>query len=372
MLLNLTSSVRHLDHSVAGSAAFQASLRLCNTASKSCHLRVYNLPVSGTWASACDTLGDLIGSAGAGVEVEHFWYWVSDASGQPGSEAVVPMYDDVYCGGNPIEYDTSTHGAFQATRNPSTGARSWALHKMHAVRSVRVTALGAYQDNATSVGVKLVVFPLYNLDAQLKTWDEFTCDKGGYHDVWLPSGQGWPGTCASPIDRVYCISRTPSDSNWGAVDDWPTYGFDFADNWELPCGCVTRGCPGGCKQNFLGRFPMGSATINTYTSSWTGHAPCTDPRTSDPFAPLPAGTCIVVKLYEQSCPNVTRGNISSWRTVTPTYTLRQLGRAGCVNSGGPSMPGSACSNPTGSASGPWPQPIRCAWARVVDGEECEG
>ena len=65
------------------------------------------------------------------------------------------------------------------------GASGWYLQAAHAVRSVRVTALGAYDKGATSVGVKLVLWPLYNLNAQLGFMDEYTCDKsdGGFYDV---------------------------------------------------------------------------------------------------------------------------------------------------------------------------------------------
>ena len=247
---NFSAGTATPSYSYDPSGYFQASLRLCDSQQTTCNTRIYELPVSGTWASACDTLGDIQSTIIGGVSVQPFWYWVSDSSGQLGNEVEVTLYEDIYCGGNPVEYSQSYQGRFQATMDYDSGDPGWWLKVSHIVRSVRVTAVGQYNKGATKIGVKLVVFPLYNLDRQLGFMDEYDCvpGTGGYCDVGLESDtqHTWPSACASPIDRIYCIDRSPSDSNWGKLDDWPRYGFDFADNWQVP-------------KAFKGRYPMGSA-----------------------------------------------------------------------------------------------------------------
>lgn len=335
---------------------FAASLRLCSADSNECHDRVYpHVPVEGTWASTCDTLGNIeTPSFASGVKVDRFWFWVS-AGQQNGSRVEVTLYSGAYCTGLPIEFNDSHQGRFLATQIPDSGSPGWALDGA-TVRSARVTAFGDYDAGARKVGVKLVVFPLLDMDESLGTMDEYTCAADRFHDIGLgnDSRHKWPSRCASPIDRVYCIDREPGPNAWGAVDDWPTYGFDFADNWDIP-------------KAFNGTFPIGSVFMDRYTSSWTGHAPCTDPHAFDPFEPLPRGTCVVTKLYEKSCKEVAI-SIAAWSTATPQYIVRQGGVLSCLNA---ASGGSLCSDPPDGAGYLW-QPIRCAWTRVVDGDDCSG
>lgn len=264
---------------------FEASLRLCTTDMFECYNRVYSLPVQPVWASACDTLGDVQHTFDQGVPVGKLWYWVS-AGDQNGAGVELTLYSEQYCGGNPVEFNTSYQGRFSATQDPEKGDRGWLLQRSVNVMSVRATAVGTYTRGARQLGVKLVVFPRCDMDHDLHTVDEFTCVGDGYRDVGLGGDHHhkWPSDCASPIDRVYCLDPTPSGSNWGAVDDWPTYGFDFADNWN-----VTK--------PFKGTFPMGSAFSVRYTSSWTGHAPCTDPSR---FGSL-LGNCLSMTPLFVSC-----------------------------------------------------------------------
>lgn len=267
------------------------------------------------------------------------------------------MYPDTYCGGLPFEWDAPYQGVFLATQNPNNGDAGWKFENLNLVRSVRVTAEGTMQDRGDMIGVKLVVWPLYNMDAQLGFLDEFTCQTGTdeYHDVGLTVSSTpdfkttWPSACASPIDRVYCIERTLG--NWGAVDDWPSYGFDFADNWDIP-------------KAFEGTFPMGSIFVDRYYSSWTVAAPCRDYTTQDTFAALPTGACVVTKMYTEPCTTVAT-SLDQWVTSQPQLVLNNMG--GCTNADG-----TQCQVGALSQGGVWPLPLRCAWTRVVDDGSCGG
>lgn len=194
---------------------FEASLRLCTTDMFECHNRVYSLPVQPVWASACDTLGDVQHAFDQGVPVGKFWYWVSEGD-QNGAGVELTLYSEQYCGGNPVEFNTSYQGRFSATEDPEKGDRGWLLQRSVDVMSVRATAVGTYTKDARQLGVKLVVFPRFDMDRDLHTVDEFTCVGDGYRDVGLGGDRHhkWPSDCASPIDRVYCLDPTPSGSNW--------------------------------------------------------------------------------------------------------------------------------------------------------------
>ena len=69
--------------------------------------------------------------------MQPFWFWVSDSSGQLGNEVEVTLYEDIYCGGNPVEYSQSYQGRFQATMDYDSGDPGWWLKASHIVRSVR-------------------------------------------------------------------------------------------------------------------------------------------------------------------------------------------------------------------------------------------
>jgi hypothetical protein len=271
----------------------------------------------------------------------------------------VTLYAEPYCEGPQFEWDTDYLGEFDATMNPYQGDSGWKLNAPQQVRSARISATGSLIDRGDMVGVKVVLFPMLGMDAQLQTLLEFTCDAsapGEYFDVGLTTSDDpdlqttWPSRCASPIDRIYCVERKLN--GWGAVDDLPTYGFSFA------------GDPSAAKA-FEGTFPMGSALVDRYYSSWAAQPPCRDAEEYGTFDALPAGACVVAKLYTEPCTTVAT-SLDAWDTSFPAFTLTNMGR--CVN-----IDGSLCSllDVEGGLDAQWlPTPIRCVWTRVVDGPEC--
>lgn len=333
---------------------FISWIQLCDDAAN-CATRKYGLPVD-EWAANCDTLGGAqVGLEG--LNVSTFWSWIESGTTQLPENVDLIMYEDTYCGGKPVMADTPWYGAYTATQDATAGDKGWAFPVQHTVRSVRVTAVGQLVDRGDMIGVKLVLWPLYNENLQLGFLDEFDCvsQDGGYYDVGLPVADPadlvstWPSACASPIDRVYCIERSVDE--WGAVDDWPTYGFDFADNWDIT-------------KPFQGVYPMGSALSNRYYSSWTSEPPCRNYETQDPLVDLPTGSCIVTKLYTDPCTTVAT-SLDQWTAVTPQIVLNSMGH--CTNADGTSC----VLDKQTESNGTWPLPIRCAWTRVVT-SECGG
>jgi len=327
-------------------------MKLCDRNQANCANLETVIPEN-EWSSHCDSFSEF-GSS----EVQWFWAWIDDKTSQSAAQVKVMLYAEPYCDGPQVEWESSWQGEYDATMNPNTGDNGWMLAAPQQVRSVRISATGSLIDRGDMVGVKIVLFPLLGMDAQLNTLFEFTCDAsatGEYHDVGLATSDDpdfqttWPSTCASPIDRVYCIERKLN--GWGAVDDFPTYGFSFAGDHSVA-------------DAFEGTFPMGSAFIDRYYTSWEAQAPCRDPNTYETFDPLPKGACVVAKLYTKPCTTVAT-SLDDWDTSVPEFTLGSMGK--CVN-----IDGSLCSlGVRGGLEAQWaPTPIRCVWTRVVDGPDC--
>jgi hypothetical protein len=133
------------------SGTFEASLRMCSADLSECHDRVYNLPEQPTWASTCDTLGDVQHSFDKGVSVGRMWYWVS-AGDQNGAGVELTLYPEQYCGGNPVEFNTSFQGRFRATQDPSRGDPGWLLPRPQRVMSVRDRRRSIQQGLPTAPG----------------------------------------------------------------------------------------------------------------------------------------------------------------------------------------------------------------------------
>jgi len=338
----------------AASTYFDAHMKLCDQSQANCVARTASSLPQDEWSDHCDSFSEF-GSS----EVQWFWAWIDgNNSTQDATRVKVTLYAEPYCEGPQFEWDTGYQGEFDATMNPYMGASGWKLAAPQQVRSVRVSATGSLNDRGDMVGVKVVLFPLFDLDAQLKTLFEFTCDAtvpGEYFDVGLATSDDpdfqttWPSTCASPIDRVYCIER--KIGGWGAVDDLPENGFSFAGD--------STGA-----EAFEGTFPTRSAYVDRYYSSWEGQAPCRDPDTYGTFDALPVGTCVVTKLYTKPCTSVAT-SLSDWDTTISEFTLTNMGK--CVN-----IDGSLCRlQGEGRLDTQLePTPIRCIWSRVVDGPEC--
>jgi len=309
-------------------------LQLCDCDGQQCQERYWELPAD-DWASTCDTLGDIGGDAAVCL-----FRFTAETS----ALVQLMLYTDIYCTGDAVEAASPWAGQFNANEHEGW----YRLQQPQRVRSVRPTVVvsgaalssAARSGQALSVGVKMVMWPLYDQDAQVGTPDEFDCAVSNPGVNVNVNGNFWPQDCVSPVDRVWCVAvdaEPNSAEDWGSVDHLD--GLDFADNTQqarLFDGDTGSG------------FPMGSVMVNKYTSSWTGHAACSP----DPNAMPPAGRCVVTKLYGITCGELTGCdsdcNLGAWDSGRELYTLRE---GDSINSGG--------------GDGPWPVAIRCAWTRVV-------
>jgi len=339
------------------------TLLMCDCNGVDCKERYWELP-SKSWASTCDTLGDLSGSA----EVCKFRFTASTSA-----TVELAFFTDVYCMGDAVEAGYAWQGRFHANDNDgwyklqvpkwvksirptvvvdgssvlAASGSSWMPQGATDVAPQVVVAGGGAAVAAAAataavrqVGVKMVMWPLYDQDAQIGTADEFDCAQGNPGVNVNANGRAWPQDCVSPVDRVWCVAvnaQPNTAEDWGSLDHLES--LDFADN--LQQAAAFNGDSGS-------GYPMGSVLVNKYTSSWTGHAACS----SNPSEGLPAGKCVVTKLYGIRCNELTgceaNCNLNSWYSGRELYTLHEGQR---INSGG--------------ASGPWPVRIRCAWTRVV-------
>jgi len=347
---------------LSGSISVATTLLMCNCDGQNCKERYWELPAD-DWASTCDTLGDLGGSA----EVCKFKLTAATSK-----VVKVAFFTDVYCTGDAVEaqyawqgqFNANEHGGWYTLQSPGTVrsvrptvmisraasmvASSAVMSSIDAGAAAALSAelfsasqLDSGSAGSRQVGVKMVMWPLYNQDAQIGTADEFDCMQGNPGVNMNVNGGGWPQDCVSPVDRVWCVAvhAAPGTAeDWGSLDH--LQGLDFADNKQQ-----SRAFDGDSGSG----YPMGSVLVNKYTSSWTGHAACA----SNPNAGLPRGKCVVTKLYGVRCNELTgcesNCNLGAWHSGKELYTLREGQR---VNSGG--------------ASGPWPVRIRCAWTRVVN------
>jgi len=352
------NSTRVPSRSLSASATVPTDLLMCDCNGQNCKERYWELP-GNEWASACDTLGDLGGSA----EVCKFKFTASTSA-----TVKLAFFTDEYCTGDAVEsryawqgrFNANDHGGWYKLQVPAKvrsirptvvidgstnllaastgGSEAEAARDGVATQVVSAVELGS--GGVSMVGVKMVMWPLYNQDAQIGTADEFDCAQGNPGVNVNVNGGGWPQACVSPVDRVWCVAvnaQANSVEDWGALDHLGS--LDFADNLQQAAAFDGDSGSG---------YPMGSVMMNKYTSSWTGHAACS----ASPHARPPAGKCVVTKLYGMRCNELTgcdsNCNLNAWNSGKELYTLREGQR---MNSGG--------------ASGPWPARIRCAWTRVV-------
>lgn len=362
------------DHSEVSS-----KLTMC-TPSGDCIDRWYCLP-SNKFSSTCDTLGDAVGWSGNWSTQNFFWRIGQDdlpagLDCPTGNCPEVSFYTDPYCGGKPIDYsDADSEGRFQAVRDDTW----FALSAPQPVVSIRTTVhFQGQSQGGDKIGLKLVLFPLYDMDQDLGTWDEITCEEWDWKpDLNIPSN--WPDTCASPIDRVYCLERSPQAYD-DKVDDWVNE-FQQNSQWS-PFDFAGQNSPTSTAYKFQGVFPMGSVMADFYTTSWSDNAPCRDIDDGVDNAmvgPL-QGTCIITKLFED-----TNCNANGWDVETPfTFGCGCVDRcdqadwvptANCdLGSWGDGKP--ICTNSGGKGSGfcvdawegapaVWPQAIRCVWTRIL-------
>lgn len=256
------------------------------------------LPVD-QFAADCDTLGDVVGWTG-NFNTDHF-LWSVDGNNLPdgidcpyGNCPEVTFYSDPYCGGKPIEYwDESSGGRFQAVFDGTW----YGFSAPQPVMSVRTTVhFPGASKGGNKIGLKLVLFPQYDMDQDLGTSDEITCEDWDWKP-YLDINWDWADTCASPIDRVYCLERDPSAYD-DKVDDW-VQQFWQDSSWA-PWDFAGQNSPDSTAYKFQGVYPMGSAIADFYTTSWTGNAPCRDINSNNAMVGPMQGTCIITKLFEDT------------------------------------------------------------------------
>lgn len=357
-----------------------SKLTMCTPGDNDCIDRWYCLPTN-EFASTCDTLGDVVGWSGSWTTENIFWRigqdYLPDGLDCPyGKCPEVTFYTDPYCGGKPIDYaDANSEGRFQAVLDDTW----FTFTAPQPVMSVRTTVhFPGSSKGGDKIGLKLVLFPQYDMDRDLGTSDEITCEDWDWKpNLNFPSE--WPDTCASPIDRVYCLERDP----WAyddQVDDW-VQQFNWDPSWS-PFDFAGQIGPDSTAYKFKGVYPMGSVIADFYTSSWTSNEPCRDldQGIDNAIVGPKQGTCIITKLYEDTdcqsngwdvvtpftfgCGCVDRCDQSDW---VPTQNC-DLGSWGdgspkCTNSGGEGS--GFCVDAYENAPVAWPQAIRCAWTRIL-------
>jgi hypothetical protein len=366
---------------------------------------VLEMPNFGTldneYDGTCDTLDDRGAWDDAGGFRARKFYWdyakgfdpssvdskISCGDGsQPIWELKCPFlqfFEQPYCTGAPIEAGMPWRGTF--------GAGSWYAFQeplsTRFVRSVRWSlnfpgVWGEGQQQADLLGVKLIMFPLWDLNKQIAAdygMGEYTCDDG-QPNINIP----WKaGACASPFDRVYCLPRTPAPDNWGALDDWHQQAIDNPD-WA-PFDFAGSNTKGSAAWKFHGDFPFGSAMAQIYDTSWgcNEEGPCRDPG-SAVWAVGPAqDTCVVTKLFA-SCSGFSspadfdspaeyafgcgcKGDCDA-ATWTPSDRCDYGGARGPGAASGWAEGGVApayINSDYGGNTAAWPVKITCAWTRAV-------
>lgn len=307
----------------------------------------------------CDTLG-FVGDANvfnSGIVVDKFHVVTEpyvDPNGADG-HVYVTFFENVYCTGPPVEWEQPWKGQFRYNDHEGW----YQLDRPRAIHSVRTTwvpagGAGVVAGGQRPVAAKLVLWPLFNMDAQLGTIDEFTCGEGSHYDVGI--SPAWKNSCASPVDRIYCL-EAGADA-WGMVDNMVP--MDFAGDTNFPLRW------GFSNQKDLSWYPMGSGRIARYFDSWhadaQGSGVCSASVSGHDH--MQPGQIIVTKLYEVPCPQAAP-NLQAWCSGAEKVTLTvdyNDNVQNCVNSG-PNSPGSFCrSNPGGT----WPQKVMCSWTRLVD------
>ena len=128
----------------------------------------------------------------------------------------------------PVNWDTTYQGKYWA--QPS-GKGLYDLGKTQRVFSYRLTWVPADGPpinrpdlkGKQQAGVKLVLWPLYDMDKQLGTIDEFSCQPGWKYKIDdLPNPQQAKLGCVSPVDRIYCLTY---DDPIGIVDSLTPVDF---------------------------------------------------------------------------------------------------------------------------------------------------
>jgi len=343
------------------------ALTLC-TEDDVCLYRNNCLPTT-EWAADCDTLGDA-------VELFGNWYtkklsWKIGQEDVPrgidcpsGNCPTVSFYLDPYCGGTPIEWDASSAGNYQAV--PNNDDTWFKFTESQPVMSIRTSVhLPGKYKGGDKIGLKLVMFPLLDMDKDMGHSDEITCEDWGQKpDIGLDANI-WGDTCASPVDRVYCLERDPLAYD-DKVDDF-VQQLEWDPSWA-PFDFAGQLSPSSTAYKFKGIFPLGSAYADFYTTSWTNNEPCRMMEGGDLAIVGPMqGTCIVTKLFEDTncqangwektaitlgCGCVDRCDTNDW-VATATCDL------GSWSNGYPKFTNSEV----------WPQAIRCVWTRIVTQDE---
>ena len=217
----------------------------------------------------------------------------------------------VYVRGTPYCYELSvrTHtflGKDWAESKSSKGRGFYNLGQSVRIFSYRLTwvpAAGPWLNRPDLkgrqlAGVKLVLWPLYDMDAQIGTTSEIACSKDWRREIGgLPGKQG-DLACASPIDRIYCLQY---DDPYGVVD--PLTVEDFAGNVDIPkeygfSNQITCSNPTdeSCKAETT--YPMGSGRIAPYASSWAGGVCMHDPSWNQLIG---SQWTVVTKISSQTC-----------------------------------------------------------------------
>jgi len=249
----------------------------------------------------------------------------------------VQLFGSMYCTGDPLmmnEAGADGNGIFYT----NGGEDGWYnLGSDVEVWSIRVTAAGPPRPAEDyTIGVKLVLFPLYDQDNDRDiVWDEFNPDSSGCHGVDVNfAGASFPDNgCASPDDRVYCLPYPGNDGGaWGIMD--PLNDMDFA-------GKLVPEFDGS---SALG-FPVGSYYLGPYTTSWTDSPPCNGNQYDIDWNQFYTWT----KMYSDTCDDVAancpNGPTDCWDNY-PTVAEFTLGDSGNMDN--------------------WPTGVKCVWTRVLD------
>ena len=329
-----------------GISNFAGYIQVCNGDMSTCNFRTYSLPVN-QWASMCDNLGG-VPLVNGSTDVQWLWAWI-DGTTQDATQVQTMLYEDPYCSGKPVQWSQPWEGVFTGTRNPRSREDAYDLLKVYRVRSMRMTAAGSETSSNDNIGITTVLWPQTNMDFSLSFVDQFTCEGSEAYDVGLQASSNpdfsttWPSSCASPIRREHCIPRTADEM--GAADDLS--GFTFADDATVA-------------NAFNGVYPMGSALVHYYYTSWGEHSACRTSAEGMYTAPE-EGTCVVSKFYTLPCSTVA-SSIDAWNEFEPDLFINSMGV--CLNADGTN-----CASINSSTS---IKPIRCVWTRVVSSFECIG
>ena len=163
---------------------------------------------------------------------------LGSGSNQKGGHIGITVFENTYCTGAPVNWETQWRGQYWA--QPKGKGFYYLGSPPKRIFSYRLTwtpadgpPINQPASKQQQAGVKLVLWPLYDMDKQIGTIDEFTCEPNWKYQLGsLPGKQGQLG-CASPVDRIYCMEYdSPDNFQLGVID--PLTPVDFAGNTDIP------------------------------------------------------------------------------------------------------------------------------------------